>query len=59
VESETSAGGAPLKLYASVRIALAGAGRRVRFRILKNKVAAAFTEGALEWKDGLGFVETP
>jgi RecA/RadA recombinase len=59
-EAETSAGGAPLKLYAAVRIALGpGAGQRVRFRVLKNKAAAAFAEGELEWNQGLGFVETP
>ena len=49
-ERETSAGGPPLKLYAAVRIALGpAAGRRVRFRILKNKAAAAFAEGELGW----------
>jgi recombination protein RecA len=59
-EAETSAGGPPLKLYAAVRIALGPAGeRRVRFRVLKNKVAAAFAEGELRWKPGLGFVESP
>jgi recombination protein RecA len=59
-EAETSAGGPPLKLYAALRIALGPAGgRRVRFRVLKNKVAAAFTEGDLEWKQGLGFLESP
>jgi recombination protein RecA len=59
-ESETTAGGPPLKLYAAVRIALGPAGeRRVRFRVLKNKVAAAFVEGDLEWKQGLGFAESP
>ena len=59
-EAETSAGGPPLKLYAAVRIALGPAGeRRVRFRVLKNKVATAFAEGALKWKPGLGFAESP
>ena len=59
-EAETSAGGPPLKLYAAVRIALGPAGeRRVRFRVLKNKVAAAFAEGELRWKPGLGFAESP
>jgi recombination protein RecA len=58
-EAETSAGGAPLKLHAAVRIALGpGAGKRVRFLVLKNKAAAAFGEGELEWNQGLGFVET-
>jgi recombination protein RecA len=59
-EAETSAGGAPLKLYAAARIALGpGGGQRVRFRVLKNKAAAAFGEGELKWNQGLGFVETP
>jgi recombination protein RecA len=59
-EAETTAGGPPLKLYAAVRIALSPAGeRRVRFRVLKNKVAAAFVEGDLKWKPGLGFAESP
>jgi len=47
-EEESSAGGPPLKLYASLRLALeARAGGRVMFRVLKNKVAAAFREGEL------------
>ena len=59
-EAETSAGGPPLKLYAAVRIALGPAGeRRVRFRVLKNKVAAPFVEGDLKRKQGLGFAESP
>ena len=59
-EAETTAGGPPLKLYAAVRIALGPAGeRRVRFRVLKNKAAAAFAEGDLRWKPGRGFAESP
>lgn len=59
-DAETSAGGPPLKLYAAVRIALSQvAGRRVRFRILKNKPAGAFAEGYLTWNRGPGFAETP
>jgi len=59
-DTETSAGGAPLKLYAAVRIVLFQAtARRVRFRVLKNKAAGAFSEGELEWKVGSGFAETP
>jgi len=59
-DAETSAGGAPLKLYAAVRIVLyRGTSGRVRFRVLKNKTAEAFSEGDLEWKPGSGFVETP
>ena len=59
-EQETTAGGPSLKLYAAVRIALAaGTGRRVRFRVLKNKAATAFADGELDWNQGRGFVETP
>jgi recombination protein RecA len=59
-ETETTAGGPPLKLYAAVRIALVPAGdRRIRFRVLKNKVATAFVEGHLKLKPGLGFAESP
>ncbi len=58
--SETSAGGPPLKLYAAVRIVLSQVARGpVRFRILKNKSARAFTEGQLAWNRGPGFAETP
>jgi len=56
-ELETSAGGPSLKLHASVRIALSATGRRVRFRVLKNNLAAAFTSGELEWHPGSGFAE--
>ena len=59
-DGETSAGGAPLKLYAAVRIALnAPRGRTVRFRILKNKAGAAFQEGKLHWESGWKFTESP
>jgi len=64
-QPETSAGGPPLKLYAAVRVALAAAGRKVRFRIVKNSLAAPFTTGVLHWRPadpsgsglGAGFVE--
>jgi recombination protein RecA len=64
-QRETSAGGPPLKLYAAQRISLAAAGRKVRFRIVKNTLAAAFATGVLEWHradlsgagSGPGFVE--
>jgi len=57
---ETSAGGPALKLYASIRIALSSAeGKRTRFRILKNKVAASFSMGELARKADRGFVESP
>jgi len=59
-EAETSAGGPPLKLYAAVRIALFPAGgNRICVRVLKNKVADAFAEGELEWREGVGFAESP
>jgi recombination protein RecA len=59
-EGETSAGGAPLKLFAAARISLRGVGnRRVRFRVLKNKTAESFREGDLRWENGAGFVERP
>jgi len=57
-EAETSAGGAPLKLYTAVRLSLdAPAGGRVRFRILKNSVAAAFREGELRRRRSGEFAE--
>ena len=59
-ERESSAGGAALKLYASARIALSRVtAGHIRFRVRKNKAAAAFGEGQLEWKPGQGFVECP
>lgn len=54
---ETSSGGSSLKLHASMRIGLAAAGHRVRFRIVKNTLAAPFAECVLEWRAGSGFVE--
>ena len=59
-EGETSAGGAPLKLFAAVRIALVpSAGARLVLRVRKNKVAESMAERALEWRRGVGFVESP
>lgn len=59
-DTETTAGGPPLKLFAAARIALSPvAGGRVRFRVLKNKAARAFGEGHLTWSRGPGFTETP
>ena len=59
-ESETTAGGPALKLYAAIRISLdARAAGRVRFRVLKNKAAAAFGEGELRYQSGLGFLKSP
>jgi recombination protein RecA len=59
-EDETSAGGPPLKLYASLRVALdSPAGERVGFRVLKNKAAAAFREGQLRRSQSGEFTESP
>ena len=58
-ELETSAGGPSLKLYAAVRISLAATGWTVRFRVLKNELAAPFVIGELVWRPGQGFSERP
>jgi recombination protein RecA len=59
-EAETSAGGAPLKLYATLRIALDSLdGQRIGFRVLKNKGAAAFREGQLRRAVSGEFTESP
>jgi len=59
-QTKTTAGGPPLKLYAALRIELdEPAGRRMRFRVLKNRAAAAFREGQLECRTGGGFLESP
>jgi recombination protein RecA len=59
-EAETSAGGAPLKLYASLRIALDPRnGERVAFRVLKNKRAGAFRQGELRRRRTGEFAESP
>ncbi|HLK51242.1 MAG TPA: hypothetical protein VKT49_24030 [Bryobacteraceae bacterium] len=56
-EGETSSGGASLKLHAAVRIALSASGRRVRVRVMKNKLGAPFAEAHLEWRRDRGFTE--
>ena len=57
---QSSAGGAPLKLFATARIALrSSGGGRVRFRVLKNRAAEAYREGHLLWRNGAGFTECP
>jgi recombination protein RecA len=56
---EFSAGGAPLKFHAAVRISLHPAEGSVRFRILKNKPAAPFAQGELAWDGRGGFANTP
>ena len=57
---ETSAGGPPLKLHASVRITLLKTGgQRVALCVVKNKVAIGAEGRELEWQRGGGFVESP
>jgi RecA/RadA recombinase len=59
-EGETSAGGAPLKLFAAVRIALIpSAGGRIVLRTRKNKVSESVADCALDRRRGAGFVESP
>ena len=59
-ETETSAGGSALKLYAGIRLVLSRAANGgTRFRILKNKVAAAYSTGELSLEAGPGFSERP
>jgi recombination protein RecA len=58
-ESETSAAGPALKLFASVSIAMEPArGCRIPFRVLKNKLAATLAGRELEWRHGSGFAES-
>jgi recombination protein RecA len=58
--AETSAGGPPLKMFATTRIALGPYARgRMHFRVLKNKAGGPFREGDLPWQNGAGFVERP
>jgi recombination protein RecA len=62
-EGETSAGGPPLKLYASVRLALTPiGGGRLCLRVLKNKVCETTSESTQEhdlaWEKGAGFLKT-
>jgi recombination protein RecA len=56
-ESEVSAGGPGLKLHSAVRLLLEPSARGVRFRTVKNKVAAPFSEGELLWGNTLGFAK--
>jgi len=59
-DEETSAGGPPLKLYASLRLALGSpAGGRVAFRVLKSKAAAPLREGQLRLGRSGEFTESP
>ena len=58
-ESEASAGGPPLKLYAAVRLGLDPRRGGVAFRIVKNRVAAAFREGELRRAAGGEFLKSP
>jgi recombination protein RecA len=55
-ELETSAGGPPLKLFASVRIIMLPSGdARLRLRVLKNSVAEGGGGGELAWQRSGGF----
>lgn len=57
---ESAAGGPPLKLYAAVRLVLdAQSGDSVRFRLLKNKLAAGLRQGRLRRSRRGEFLETP
>jgi recombination protein RecA len=67
-DEEASAGGPPLKLYAAVRISLSAApgsslsqspDRQVSFRVVKNKIAAAFRQGRIGLAGQGEFIETP
>ncbi len=59
-EGETSAGGPPLKLFASIRLALLPAGgSQVRLRVLKNKASNGASDLTLERRRESGFVESP
>ena len=59
-ESDSTAGGPSLKLYAAIRIALEPAGGgQTAFRILKNKVAQPFSKGVLRRAAPHGFSKTP
>jgi recombination protein RecA len=57
---ETSAGGPPLKLHATVRIMMIPAGgSRIALRTAKNKAADGLAGRELEWRRGTGFAESP
>jgi len=60
-ESDSTAGGPSLKLYAAIRIALEAApnGRQTAFRILKSKLAQPFVKGVLRRAASVGFLKTP
>ena len=59
-DRESAAGGPPLKLYASLRLALdSESGEYMGFRVVKNKVAGAPREGRLRRARSGEFMETP
>ncbi len=58
-EGATSSGGPSIKLHAAMRIALSASGRRVRVRVVKNKLAEPYGEAHLEWRRDSGFTEAP
>jgi recombination protein RecA len=59
-EGQTSAGGPPLKLFASVRVALSPReGTHASLRVLKNKVRESASGRELAWEKGVGFLKSP
>jgi recombination protein RecA len=59
-EQESSAGGPPLKLYGSLRLALESqTSDYMEFRVLKNKLAGAFRQGRIRRARSGEFVESP
>jgi RecA/RadA recombinase len=59
-ESETAAGGPPLKLFAALRLAMGrSGGNAMVLRVLKNRASAAFVECRLSLASGGGFAESP
>lgn len=59
-DSECTAGGPSLKLYAAIRIALEpAAGGDIVFRVLKNSLGQPFSKGILRRATPYGFVRSP
>ncbi|HUB32345.1 MAG TPA: hypothetical protein VMA31_04925 [Bryobacteraceae bacterium] len=58
---EIAAGGPALKLFAAMRVALAGSTEngRVRFRVRKSRSGGGAAEGELLWRNEAGFAERP
>jgi recombination protein RecA len=61
-DGETAAGGPPLKLFSTLRIAVGGNPQRTGgavVRVLKNKAGGAAGECRMTWKSEVGFTEGP